>query len=134
MEELVDAFLYLGPQDLRLREQLPADIALDEDYLKELNRRMVLVGFPKTEWSSAEFRQQIVNGAEDQLHRWPKLGPPDQDPIMKNAMKNCLERRSHDPRPRRRRPMAGRQSCSQGRPRRSHPEWLHAQGPGAGRA
>jgi hypothetical protein len=100
MEELADAFLYLGPQDLRLREQLPADIALDEDYLKELNRRMVLVGFPKTEWSSAEFRQQIVNGAEDQLHRWPKLGPPDQYPIMKNAMKNCLERRSHDNPPR----------------------------------
>jgi hypothetical protein len=29
MEELVDAFLYLGPQDLRLREKIPADIALD---------------------------------------------------------------------------------------------------------
>lgn len=29
IEELVDAFLYLGPQDLRLREQISADIALD---------------------------------------------------------------------------------------------------------
>lgn len=29
MENLVDAFLYLGPQDLRLAEQIPADISLD---------------------------------------------------------------------------------------------------------
>jgi hypothetical protein len=25
MEEFVDAFLYLGPQDLRLREKIPAE-------------------------------------------------------------------------------------------------------------
>jgi len=29
MENLVDSFLYLGPQDLRLSEQIPADIVLD---------------------------------------------------------------------------------------------------------
>jgi hypothetical protein len=100
MEELVDAFLYLGPQDLRLREQLPADIALDEDYLKELHRRMVLAGFPETEWNPAELSRQIVKSAEDQLHRWPKQVPPDQDPLVKNLMKNCLERKNHDDPPR----------------------------------
>jgi len=42
MEDLVDAFLYLGPQDLRLNEQLPADIALDIDYRMELARREAL--------------------------------------------------------------------------------------------
>jgi len=30
MENLVDSFLYLGPQDLRLSEQIPADIVLDD--------------------------------------------------------------------------------------------------------
>jgi hypothetical protein len=39
MEDLVDAFLYIGPQDLRLRDQMPADIALDIDYRLELQRR-----------------------------------------------------------------------------------------------
>ncbi len=44
MDELVDAFLYLGPQDLRLTEQIPADIALDDDYASELQRREALLG------------------------------------------------------------------------------------------
>ncbi len=47
MEDLVDAFLYLGPQDLRLKEQMPADIALDTDYRMELQRREALSGFPE---------------------------------------------------------------------------------------
>jgi hypothetical protein len=46
MEHLVDAFLYVGPQDLRLKEQLPADIALDIDYRAELRRREALPGLP----------------------------------------------------------------------------------------
>jgi hypothetical protein len=73
MEELVDAFLYLGPQDLRLFEQIPADIALDEDYMKELHRRMALVAYPPgAAMSSAEFNRQIVESAEDPLLRMPK--------------------------------------------------------------
>lgn len=39
MADLVDAFLYLGPLDLDLKEQMPADIALDLDYRMELQRR-----------------------------------------------------------------------------------------------
>jgi hypothetical protein len=46
MEELVDAFLYLGPQDLRLREKTPAEIAMDADYISEYLRREALTGFP----------------------------------------------------------------------------------------
>jgi hypothetical protein len=46
MEDLVDAFLYIGPQDLRLRDQMPADLALDIDYRLELQRRGSLPGFP----------------------------------------------------------------------------------------
>ena len=42
MSDLVDAFLYLGPQDLTLKEHVPADIALDADYMKELDRRAQL--------------------------------------------------------------------------------------------
>ena len=68
MENLVDAFLYLGPQDLRVREQIPADIALDEDYERELQRRMVLQGFPGAGTGSAG---QIVASAEDPLFRMP---------------------------------------------------------------
>ncbi len=39
MEDLVDAFLYLGPQDLRLREKIPADIALDANYRAGISAR-----------------------------------------------------------------------------------------------
>jgi hypothetical protein len=38
---LVDAFLYLGPQDLKLLEPMPGDIAVDIGYRMELRRRRV---------------------------------------------------------------------------------------------
>jgi hypothetical protein len=60
MEELVDAFLYLGPQDLRLKEKMPTDIALDVDYKKELQRGGSMLGFPGAESETAnEFVQHI---------------------------------------------------------------------------
>ena len=46
VEELFDAVLYLGPQDLRLWEKVPADIVLDSDYMKERRRRAALSGSP----------------------------------------------------------------------------------------
>ncbi len=53
MADLVDAFLYLGPQDLRLKEKMPADIALDVDYRTESLRRVAL--FPgAANWNNAE--------------------------------------------------------------------------------
>jgi hypothetical protein len=47
MEDLVDAFLYLGPQNLRLREKLPADIALDVNYRIELQKGGAMLEFPE---------------------------------------------------------------------------------------
>ena len=44
IEKLVDAFLYLGPPSLALREQTPAEIASDPDLTAELNRRATLIG------------------------------------------------------------------------------------------
>ena len=99
MEELVDAFLYIGPQDLRLFEQIPADIALDEDYMNELHRRMVLVNYPGARMSSVEYNRQIVESAEDPLLRMPKpsdIPAADRDLLVKN----CLERKSSDNVPR----------------------------------
>jgi hypothetical protein len=65
---LVDAFLYLGPQDLMLREQVPADIALDSDYRAELWRRQTLPGSPETATDILkDADQKNVNGAANPL-------------------------------------------------------------------
>jgi hypothetical protein len=88
--DLVDAFLYLGPQDLRLSEQMPADIALDVEYMAELQRRETLMGWPgAATMTSKEFNQQIVNGAEYPLFVIPKR------PDLKPFVQGCLERKSH---------------------------------------
>ena len=42
----IDGYLYLGPRDLLLRQPIPADIALDEDYMAELRRRADITGGP----------------------------------------------------------------------------------------
>jgi hypothetical protein len=86
MEELVDAFLYLGPPDLSLKEQFPADIALDADYEKELQRRESLRGMPPM---PRETNQEIVDEAENPLDVLP---PPPDTKLMEQ---DCLERRSH---------------------------------------
>ena len=66
MEDFVDAFLYLGPQDLRLRETIPADIALDANYQTELQRGRAMLGFPnRASESPQEFDREIVNSAAD---------------------------------------------------------------------
>ena len=71
MEELVDAFLYLGPQDLRLSEKIPADIALDASYKAEFQRGGVMFGFPDAaSETSQEFDQQIVRSAENPSFRY----------------------------------------------------------------
>src|SRR5215467_546741 len=36
LEHFIDAFLYLGPQEFQMKELMPADIALDADYMTEL--------------------------------------------------------------------------------------------------
>ena len=92
MEDLVDAFLYLGPQDLRLKEPLPADIALDIDYRAELRRREALPGLPVVATEALkEWDRYIVNSAENPLFLVPKP-----DIMMKGVVQSCLDRKSHD--------------------------------------
>jgi hypothetical protein len=84
MEDLVDTFLYLGPPNLSLNEQMPADIALDVDYKKELQPREVLWGFPGAP-TQKERDQEILKDAENPLFVVPK--PPD----LKEVKQSCLD-------------------------------------------
>ncbi len=97
MEELVDAFLYLGPQDLRLREKIPADIALDTTYQKQFQQGGAMIGFPEASSETPEeFDRQIVNSAADPLFVIPK--PKDtgmSDPQLSEAVQKCLDRKAH---------------------------------------
>jgi len=92
MKELVDGFLYLGPQDLRLREKIPADIALDVGYRAELQRGGAMIGFPNAaSETSQEFDHQIVKSAENPLFSIPKQ--PESDPkLTQDAVQDCLDR------------------------------------------
>ena len=88
MEAFVDAFLYLGPQEFRLSEPVPADIALDMGYMTEMQRRGSLTGFPGAPTKSLEdLKQEIVKGAEDPLFGVPKLPDP------KDIAQSCLDRK-----------------------------------------
>jgi hypothetical protein len=97
MEDLVDAFLYLGPQDLRLREKIPADIALDSTYKKQLQQGGGMIAFSEaSSETSEEFDRQIVNSAADPLFVIPKpkdTGVP--DPQLSEAVQNCFDRKAH---------------------------------------
>ena len=85
MADLVDAFLYLGPQDLALWEKLPADIGLDTDYRTELQRRDSFSGFPGAPGSLQEADRWIVSSAEHPIFSMPKMPDP------KDLEKSCLE-------------------------------------------
>ena len=92
IEAFVDAFLYLGPQDFRLNEPMPADIALDADYMTELRRRESLIGFPPGESSKSqkEFSDEIVQEAQNPiLEGAPKL------PDAKEIEQSCLADKKH---------------------------------------
>ena len=97
MEDSVDAFLYLGPRDLRLREKLPADVALDVTYRMELQRGATMLGFPEAATEAPkEFGEQIVNSAGSPLFVIDK--PRDAkllDPELSKAVQACLDRKSH---------------------------------------
>jgi hypothetical protein len=90
MEDFVDAFIYVGPPSLPLKEKMPGDVALDADYMKELERREGLSGFPSSgPGTLKDFLEQIVNSAENPFLVVPK--PPDLKPMVQS----CLERKSH---------------------------------------
>lgn len=92
MADLVDAFLYLGPQDLRLKEPIPADIALDVEYMTELLRREKLSGMPGAGTVNG-LDQQIVDGVGSPVFVVPKL----QDTMLffPFIKQNCLDRKAH---------------------------------------
>lgn len=94
-EHLIDAFLYLGPQDLRLVEQRPADIALDVDYRMEVWRRESLPGspWPPPPGTLKEANQQIIAGAEHPIFVIPKMQPTPQ--MIKDIEQSCLDSKSH---------------------------------------
>jgi hypothetical protein len=93
VEDLVDAVLYLGPQDLMLREKIPADIALDSSYRAELQRGGAMLGFPNAASETPkEFDEQIVKTAENPIFSIPKQV---RDPKgEEQAVKSCLDRKS----------------------------------------
>ena len=85
MEAFVDAFLYLGPQEFKLSEPMPADIALDVDYMTEVQRRESLTGFPgEATKSLKDSNQEIVKEAENPLFGAPK--PPDPRDIAQSCL------------------------------------------------
>ena len=86
---LIDAFLYLGPQNLRLKEKMPADVALDTVYSTELLRRNTIVGFPGPQ-SVAEFNKQTIAGADSALLTIERL--PDAKEFYPMIRQLCLER------------------------------------------
>lgn len=93
----IDAFLYLGPQKLRLAEPLPADIALDRAYRSEWLRRMKLVGMPGPS-TPEEMDAEIVAEAAN-----PVLTPVPSRPVsqeMKSKIRqDCLSAKHPAPNP-----------------------------------
>jgi hypothetical protein len=93
MEELVDAFLYLGPTDLQLREQMPADIALDTKYMTEFERRLTLQGFPPDGITSEASHERIVRTAQNAIFTMPR--PPDVNAMVQQ----CLDQKGRNSTP-----------------------------------
>jgi len=94
MAQLVDAFLYVVPRDLALREPVPADVALDDDYLTKVMERAKLGGYPgASNWTLERARQQTIKAAEHPLSGVPK----NPDPAL--LKQNCLARKSANNKP-----------------------------------
>jgi hypothetical protein len=90
MEDLVDAFLYLHPVRMALKEQIPADIVLDSKYWAELRRREMLQGFPGTS------ALQIVSDAESPILDFPTAEETKalmQGPLVKQDVQECLAKK-----------------------------------------
>jgi hypothetical protein len=96
VEELFDAVLYLGPQDLRLRDKIPADIVLDAAYQKEVRRRATLPGSPMPAVQpSDELDRQILAWAENPPFRIE--APPLSTAMIEQAVRDCRERQRQAP-------------------------------------
>jgi hypothetical protein len=96
VQELFDAVLYLGPQDLRLWEKVPADIVLDADYMKERRRREALPGSPTPAAQTSDgLDRQILERAEDPLFKI--YAPPLSAADIEQAARDCRERKRQPP-------------------------------------
>lgn len=87
--DLIDAFLYLGPQNVRLKEPIPADIALDTSYMTEWLRRNAIIGLPGPK-SLVEMDQGIVAGSAKPILIVERL--PDAREFYPMIRKLCTER------------------------------------------
>lgn len=90
MAELVDAFLYVVPRDLALREEpIPADIAVDDDSMPEMIRRAKLGGYPgASNWTLESMRQYAIHAAQYPLYGIPR------NPDPRELEQECLARKS----------------------------------------
>jgi hypothetical protein len=88
MERLVDAFLYLGPPELALREPMSADIPLDSAFMSELALRAKAVGGP---WGETDFGW-VTKASENPLLDFPKPASNEQ---LRAMEAQCREMMNH---------------------------------------
>lgn len=88
VSDLIDAFLYLGPQTLHLKEGYPVDVALDVAYTSELIRRSIIIGLPEPR-TVAEFNQQTLTNASNPILTTERLDAREFYPMIRRL---CLER------------------------------------------
>jgi hypothetical protein len=88
--DLLDAFLYLGPQSLQLREPIPADIALDHAYRSEWLRRLKASGLPSSS-TLEDVNAEIVASAADPIILTPRN--PDSKGLYPMIREGCLMRK-----------------------------------------
>lgn len=86
MSALVDGFLYLGSQEYRLGELVPAAVAIDTEYIAEVQRRDSLLGVFGGQ-SSQEFRDEVIQDAQNPMLEAPPL------PDVKALEQDCLDRK-----------------------------------------
>jgi len=91
---LLDAFLYLGPQDLQLSEAIPADIALDHAYRSEWLRRLKVSGLPGPSTNEA-VDAEVIAGAADPILVTPRN--PDAKELYPMIKQACLLRKHAAP-------------------------------------
>ena len=89
VSDLIDAFLYLGPPTLRLKEVIPADVALDAAYTSELIRRNNIVGVPGPQ-TVTEYNQQTATNATNPIRPIERL--PDAKEFYPMIRQLCLDR------------------------------------------
>ncbi len=93
MDQLVDAFLYLGPTDLALKEPMPADVALDKAYMTQWLWRTSLLTPPLETLS--QFDQGIVGGAGNPPLLMGNLTPEAIRNITQAVVRGCFQHKSH---------------------------------------